>query len=190
MVEPWTKQGEMEVLAESYGRALVTQDFLKPNGDVVKWSFFYGISRGVSIVFALTVNNEVIAVRQYRGAVEKITDEAPGGNFNEGEGPLEAAERELIEEAHYRPKNLYLLAGGKKIMIDPDSYLGGGFYAVLATGCEEVPPEEYLAQDEDEETEMKIVPLQDWLRMIDEGTVDDNKSIAITLLALRKLNKI
>src|SRR5579862_2809688 len=54
----------------------------------------------ISIV-ALTDNDELVLVRQYRPAVEARTLELPSGHVDPGETPLAAAERELTEETGY-----------------------------------------------------------------------------------------
>lgn len=54
----------------------------------------------ISIV-ALTANDELVLVRQYRPAVEVYTLELPSGHVDLGETPVEAAARELTEETGY-----------------------------------------------------------------------------------------
>ena len=54
----------------------------------------------ISLV-ALTENDEVVLVRQYRPAVEAYTLELPSGHVDLGETPLAAAARELAEETGY-----------------------------------------------------------------------------------------
>jgi ADP-ribose pyrophosphatase len=54
----------------------------------------------ISIV-ALTANDELVLVRQYRPAVEEYTLELPSGHVDLGETPLAAAARELTEETGY-----------------------------------------------------------------------------------------
>ncbi len=54
----------------------------------------------VSVV-ALTQNDELVLVRQYRPAVEERTLELPSGHVDRGETPIVAAARELMEETGY-----------------------------------------------------------------------------------------
>ena len=49
-------------------------------------------------VIALTANDEVVLIEQYRHGTQQMTLEIPGGMCDAGEGFIAAAERELREE--------------------------------------------------------------------------------------------
>jgi ADP-ribose pyrophosphatase len=53
-------------------------------------------------VIALTDREEVVLIRQYRHGIREVTLEIPGGLVEDGDGPLAAAKRELLEETAYR----------------------------------------------------------------------------------------
>ena len=53
------------------------------------------------VVFALTRDQQVILIKQYRHGVQQTILELPGGSVEENESPLEAAKRELMEETGY-----------------------------------------------------------------------------------------
>jgi ADP-ribose pyrophosphatase len=59
----------------------------------------------VSIV-ALTGNDELVLVRQFRPAVEEQTVELPSGHIDPGESASAAAARELFEETGYVAESL------------------------------------------------------------------------------------
>src|SRR5258708_12836834 len=66
-------------------------------------------------VVAITEEQHVLIVRQYRPAVEHDTLELPSGLVDPGETPEEAARRELLEETGYEAGEVEVLGG-----MDPD----------------------------------------------------------------------
>lgn len=63
---------------------------------------------GVGIV-ALTKENKILMVRQYRKAIEKEILEIPAGKLEKNEDPLECGKRELEEETGYKADELVSL---------------------------------------------------------------------------------
>ena len=59
-----------------------------------------------TVTIAFTTNGEIVAVRQYRPALERHTIELPAGLCEAGEDPLETARRELLEETGYQADEL------------------------------------------------------------------------------------
>lgn len=59
---------------------------------------------------AITEDNKVLIVKQYRHAAAVISTEIPGGVIDAGELPINAARRELLEETGYRFDDLELMA--------------------------------------------------------------------------------
>ena len=56
-------------------------------------------------VIAITKDQKIVLIKQYRHGTDAVTVEIPGGAVNHNEDPRLAAERELIEETGYTSSN-------------------------------------------------------------------------------------
>jgi ADP-ribose pyrophosphatase len=59
---------------------------------------------GSAVMMAVDEKKQILLVRQYRLPAGKYLWELPAGKVDEGETPLQAARRELIEETGYRAR--------------------------------------------------------------------------------------
>ena len=137
---------------------------------------------GAVCVLAVTPENKIVLVKQYRKAIEKVSYEIPAGKLEVGENadPEAAALRELEEEAAYTGK-LSLLY---------DFYSAIGFCnerlkLYLASDLTKV--ENPRPQDEDETLELLEVSLDQAKALIQSGHICDAKTImAIQYWELQK----
>ena len=83
----------------------VRKDFVKlPNGTEIS-DFYVTESPDWVNVIAMTTDGEFIVEEQYRHGIQKVCFELCAGMVDEGESPLEAAKRELLEETGYSGGN-------------------------------------------------------------------------------------
>jgi 8-oxo-dGTP pyrophosphatase MutT (NUDIX family) len=62
------------------------------------------------LVLALTKDEEVVVVRQYRHGIERVCLELPGGLVDpEDDSPTSSAQRELLEETGYQADEIILI---------------------------------------------------------------------------------
>ena len=115
-------------------------------------------------VIAITKDGQFVMERQYRHAARKISLELPCGVMEEGETPLEAAQRELLEETGF--------GGGqwKKLMeLSPNpSAMSNTTHCFLAIGVEKIA-EQHL--DETEELSVLFMTKEEVKRMLNENQI-------------------
>lgn len=134
----------------------------------------------VSVV-ALTADNQVILVRQYRPAVECLTLELPSGHVDGGEPAERAAERELFEETGYRAAKYEAIGA---LMTDTGR-MQNRSWCFLAMDAARDPswagPEQGI--------EPVLMPLRDFFESIRNGDFNHALHLAPVLLAVLKSSR-
>jgi ADP-ribose pyrophosphatase len=122
-------------------------------------------------------NPWIVMERQYRHAAGQFLWELPAGKIDPGEEPLEGAQRELSEETGYHARKWSLMS---EFWPSP-GFVGESMLLFLAEGLTagESTPEE------DERIELRLVRLNDALKMIEKGVIHDGKTMVGILLYAR-----
>jgi ADP-ribose pyrophosphatase len=87
-----------------------------------------------AVIVALTEDDRMLAVRQYRPSVERLTVELPSGLVDPGETVAEAAGRELLEETGYEAAAVEVLGP----MIPEAGRLSNQLWTCFARGVKQV----------------------------------------------------
>ena len=131
-------------------------------------------------IIPVTIDEQVVLVRQFRFGIWSPALEIPGGMVDPGEDPLSAAVRELEEETGYTVERLEPLAR---------FYPSPGFctellHVFLGLGLRVCT----VAADEEEDLELVRLPLRKALELVRRGEIIDAKTV-VGLLAYRDLTE-
>ncbi|WP_455538157.1 NUDIX hydrolase [Terrisporobacter sp.] len=128
-------------------------------------------------IIAITDDNKIVLVKQYRKAIEKELYELPAGKIEMGETPLDCAMRELKEETGYSADSLKLIY---KYYTTP-GFSNQMVFIYLAKNL--TPGENHL---EDEFLEVSEMDMKEAYNMVANNEICDSKTI-IGLLLIKEL---
>lgn len=129
---------------------------------------------GAVAILAITEENDVFFVRQFRKPIEKELLEIPAGKLDAQEDPADCAVRELGEEVGMKPKTLRQIA----FYYSSPGFASEKLYIFLAT---ELEPSD-VAKPEDEILEPLKIPYSEALAMARQGRIQDGKTLIALLL--------
>ena len=160
-MERWRKLDEQPAFDGEY-RRVVSRTFERPDGRVARFEVKH--EDDIVAVLALTPEQRVVLVREFRVGPEDVLLELPGGIVDAGESPLEGGARELLEETG--------LAGAAELVgtIVDCAYSTRRKHVVVATGC--VPADAPRPRG-DEILEVVEVPLEAFREHLRSGRLTD-----------------
>ena len=152
--------------------------FEPPEGGEPRPFFVLDLSDCINVI-ALTDNECIPMVRQYRFGIEALTLEIPGGMCDRGEDPLEAAKRELKEETGYEAGDWSALG-----WVHPNPPIQNNrCHTFLARGAIKTGEPQ---PDSNERIEQTLVPLDQIPTKIDDGEITHGLVIAAFQLYERR----
>ncbi len=104
----WQKIASKYLVKEKW--ATLRVDTCKLQNGTIKDDYYVLEYPNWANAIALTKENKVILVRQYRFAADIISLELPGGVIDDGEEPADGIKRELLEETGYSFESCELIA--------------------------------------------------------------------------------
>lgn len=129
---------------------------------------------GAVAVVALTDNNRIVLVRQYRTALDRVTVEIPAGKLDPGEDPLDAAKRELEEETGFvADKMAYLTT-----IATSAGFADELIRIYMATGLKS----KSAHPDADEFLHVDVVPIEQLIDAVLDSKIEDAKTVVGALL--------
>lgn len=124
---------------------------------------------GAVAIIALTDENKLVLVKQFRKPLEKTIAEIPAGKLEKGEDPLLCAKRELEEETGYVAKSWKKLGSFYTSPGFADELLHIFLAKELAKGVKNT--------DEDEFVERLEVTLAEAMELVEKEIIHDAKTV-------------
>ncbi len=125
-------------------------------------------------VIPLTLDHQVVMIKQYRHGSREVTLEIPGGLVDSGDAPKKAALRELLEETGYQAKRVEQIG-----VVNPNpAIFNNRCYTFLAKGVKKVAGP---TPDQTEDIEVVLIPLKKIPHLILKGEIDN--AMVITAFA-------
>ena len=129
-----------------------------------------------AMVIPVTMDREVVLVRQYRHGVREVVLEIPGGLLEPGESVEHGAVRELREETGYECESVRVLS---RLLPNP-SINNATLHIAVAEGCHPIARQDL---DPLEQIEIVLRPLAEIPAMIASGELCHAQVIAAFTLA-------
>jgi ADP-ribose pyrophosphatase len=178
MKNPWKLVKENIIYQNKFGYTLHDDDVITPGGKPGK--FMVLESHDFAVIVAITSDNKIIMIRQWRYAMGRECFELPAGSINKGEDNLVAAKRELKEETgatsdNWQELKSYWLGNGAMrikghIFLAKDAKLSGEAH-----------------NDETENTIVETHPYPYLMKMVDQNIITDERSLLGLLLVEKYL---
>ena len=132
-----------------------------PNGELSTREYIK--HQGAVAVVPVTDEGEIIAVRQYRYPIGRITIEIPAGKLDKGEDHLTCGKREFLEETGYTAEKMTYLGE----FYPSVGFLTEKIHIYMAEGLKK--EEQHL--DEDEFLNVLKIPLSELMDMVKNNEI-------------------
>ncbi len=165
----WEIVGDDEVLHQGWIK-VSRRVYRLPDGRLAQWEMFGG---GESVaVLALTPEERLVCVRQFRPGPDRVVLNIPGGFVEPTETPVEAGLRELTEETGYVSDDVTLAATAMS------SSSTGRRHVVIARNCR---PDGRQMLDEYEDCEPVVLTVDAVRRELRAGRMTGNELVYLGL---------
>ena len=136
---------------------------------------------GVGIV-AVTKENKILLIKQYRYVINEYSWEIPGGGIDKGETTTDAAKRELNEETGIIAEEFYKIG-----IFHSLNSLNTEKVTIFYSKIEEVELTYTNSEFSEDIVEYKYVSFSEALGMIDKGEISDAMTANAIQIVIRKL---
>ena len=127
----------------------------------------------------IDTEGHLVLVEQYRHGIQRSSLELPAGVIEDNESPLEAAQRELLEETGYKASEWISLGS---FSTDPSNHSNYAHFFVATDASFSQNP----SYDAEEDLVTRLVPLHKSLDLVEEGTIIHGLHVTALMLARQK----
>ncbi|WP_092218760.1 NUDIX hydrolase [Desulforhopalus singaporensis] len=160
--EGWRESQPQALIQTSVGNLLTSRVTCSRSGKEKNF-YRFDFPAWVNIV-ALTPEQKILMIRQYRFGSGKMEWEIPGGAVEDGEQPLAAGLRELLEETGYEGENGRIIGS-----VCPNPALqNNSCYTVLVENVQRISPQNL---DEMEDISVEPMAIDEVMNMVKQGTL-------------------
>ena len=152
-----------------------------PSGVIVD-EYYVRESLGFCVIFALTVEGDVLLVRQYKHGAAQIVTELPAGMIDANESPAACAARELAEETGYSGSPPEFV---RAFYADPTNATAQ-FYLFIIRDAVRTGPQQF---DVTEDIEVVRAPVEDVRAMALDGRISGASQVAAVLVSLNYIGR-
>lgn len=165
----WRPDGPDELGYEGFVR-VVRRPLVLPDGRRAIWDILD--NPATVSVLALTSDDQVVMVRQYRPGADRLVLSLPGGLVDDGESPVEAGLRELREETGFQSTDGTLVAS-----VDPPGHTRPR-HTVVARDCRRRGAQQLDAL---EDIEVVLVAVAELRRLLPTGRLGTTEQTYLAL---------
>ncbi len=158
------------------------------NSKVEEVRYFRTVLNRWVCTFVLLPDDLVVVAGEFHQGVEEVILTPPTGAVKKWESPTESAMREFLEETGISLTKIIPLCEPKGLA-NNTRHSSQIFWSFLGIPEMPISPKPQNL-DRTEQLKIVLIPLPEWLKLIERGEVVSAGAIATTFLALRKLGKL
>ncbi len=181
-IKPWKLINSEMVLDEKWYR--VRKDTVEVRPDRIIDDYYIGLFNDIVLILALTPDNNVPLVRQYKHRAGEILLELPAGYMDPGEEPLHAAQRELQEETGFTAKDWQYFGC---FISNSAKSKGNNVHIFLARNAVQTHSQNL---DPNEDIEIVTIPFQDAIKKALNHEIKGSDSVLALLLTEKQKKSI